>query len=203
MLRSYFVCVLLGSILMLSGCGSKQAPSTPTGVAATAAATITLSWNASSGASSYVVYRGTQAGIINKTLLASGISSTTYTDSSAILGTTYYYQVTALNSDGQSSPSDEVTATITNFTLTASQSSTTQNILIWPLVSNASSYTVYRYTVSTPYDSSNTPLASGITTNGYYDAAAISGTTYYYRVVALDSNSNALSVSTEASVTTE
>ncbi len=208
MLRSFFVCVLLSSLLILAGCGSNQTPSTPTGVTATATAVLTLSWNASPGASSYVIYRSTTSGTITgKTLLASGVSTTSFIDTSAVLNTPYYYQVTAFSSNGQSTPSVEVSATITPISLTVAKDSTTatlQNNLSWDAVPSAASYSIYRSTVSTPYYGSKLILSttSPITTNSYNDndTSLVAGTTYYYQVVALDANSAVLKVSSEASV---
>jgi len=78
-------------------------PSTPTGLTATGTTTssISLSWNAVSGATSYKVYRSTSlTGTYSQ--IASGLTSTTYTDSGLTPGITYYYKVTAVNSAGES-----------------------------------------------------------------------------------------------------
>jgi hypothetical protein len=70
---------------------------------------VTLSWGAVSGATSYSVYRGTSAG--GETLYQSGLSTTTYSDTGVTNGTTYFYQVSAVNAGGQSPRSAEVSAT--------------------------------------------------------------------------------------------
>jgi len=78
-------------------------PPPPTGVSAsdgTYTDKVRVTWNASSGATSYKVYRSTSSGG-SKTYLGS-TSSTTYDDTSASVGTTYYYWVKALNSYGES-----------------------------------------------------------------------------------------------------
>ena len=85
-------------------------PAAPSNLAATAGnGQVTLSWTGSSGATSYNVYRGTTSG--QETLLHSGVSGTSYTDSTAANGTTYFYEVTAVNSVGESGKSNEVSAT--------------------------------------------------------------------------------------------
>ena len=85
-------------------------PAAPTNLAATAGnAQIALSWTASTGAASYNLYRGTAAGA--ETLLKSGLTATSYTDTGLTNGTTYFYQVAAVNSAGTSGKSNEASAT--------------------------------------------------------------------------------------------
>jgi hypothetical protein len=85
-------------------------PSAPTGLTAVAGVgQVSLSWNAVSGATSYDLYRGTRSG--GETLVQSGITSTQFTDSGLSVGTTYYYQVSAVGSGGQGSRSGEASAT--------------------------------------------------------------------------------------------
>jgi fibronectin type 3 domain-containing protein len=89
-------------------------PSAPTGLGATAGnAQVTLSWTASSGATSYNVYRGTTANGESTTAIATGITTTSYTNTGLTNGTTYYYKVTASNSAGTSGYSNEASATPT------------------------------------------------------------------------------------------
>jgi hypothetical protein len=83
--------------------------SAPTGLTATAGnAQVSLTWNASSGATSYNVYSATTNGgpyteITNVTTLS-------YTNTGLSNGTTYYYVVTAVNSSGQSGDSNQASA---------------------------------------------------------------------------------------------
>jgi hypothetical protein len=69
-----------------------------------------LSWSASSGATSYNVYRGTTAGGESGTPIATGITTTSYTNTGLSNGTTYYYTVKAVNGSGTSSASYEANA---------------------------------------------------------------------------------------------
>ncbi len=67
--------------------------------------TIALSWGSVSGAGSYNVYRATISGGQGTTPLASGLSTTSYTDNAVTNGTTYYYIVRAVaGTPGPASP---------------------------------------------------------------------------------------------------
>jgi len=74
---------------------------------------VSLRWQPSFGAASYTVKRATSSGGAYSTL-ASGISASSYTDTSVANGTTYYYIVTATNSAGTSGNSPEDSATPLN-----------------------------------------------------------------------------------------
>jgi hypothetical protein len=85
-------------------------PAVPSGLTASAGnAQVSLSWAPSAGAASYDIYRGTSSG--GATLLASGIATTSYTSTALTNGTTYYYEVSAVNAGGQSALSSQVSAT--------------------------------------------------------------------------------------------
>jgi len=80
------------------------APAAPTLL--TAPSQVALSWHSSASATSYNVYRATSSG--SETQLKSGVADSQYTDTSIANGTTYFYQVTAVNAAGESSRSSEV-----------------------------------------------------------------------------------------------
>ena len=83
----------------------------PTGLTATAGISqVTLAWTASSGATSYNVYRGATAGGESATPLVTGIAGTSYTDTGLTNGTPYYYAVAAVNAGGTSPLSAEAFA---------------------------------------------------------------------------------------------
>jgi fibronectin type 3 domain-containing protein len=85
-------------------------PAIPLGLAATAGnAQVSLTWSASSGASSYHVKRATTSG--GPYTQVGAPTSTSYTDSSLTNGTTYYYVVSALDSSGESTNSAQAFAT--------------------------------------------------------------------------------------------
>jgi hypothetical protein len=121
------VCVLLGLVVFLSGCGgggsslggnnggggggnnNGTVPGAPTSLMATAGnQQVALSWTASSGATSYHVKRGTTTGGPYTQIAAP--TSASYTDTTVANGTTYYYVVSALNSVGESANSNEASA---------------------------------------------------------------------------------------------
>jgi len=85
---------------------------TPTGLTATTGNTqVTLSWNASSGATSYNVKSSTTNGGPYVTIASP--TTTSYTNTSLVNGTTYYYVVSATNSACESANSAQVSATPT------------------------------------------------------------------------------------------
>lgn len=87
-------------------------PQPPTNLTASAGnAQVLLNWTASSGATSYNIYRGTSPGGEGHTPLVKGFTGTSYTDASVTNSTTYYYVVTAVNGAGDSQDSNEAFAT--------------------------------------------------------------------------------------------
>jgi len=95
--------------LYVGGYGGLSIPATPTGLDAAAGnGQVSLSWNASAGAAGYNIKRSTTSG--GEATVAS-VSGTLYTGSGLANGTTYYYEVSATNSAGESLNSAEVSAT--------------------------------------------------------------------------------------------
>ncbi|MDP9172954.1 MAG: fibronectin type III domain-containing protein [Planctomycetota bacterium] len=72
----------------------------------------TLNWAPSVGAVTYNIYRGTASGGEGSTAYKTGVSSTSFVDSSVNSGTTYFYEVTSVNSNGESGPSNEATTQV-------------------------------------------------------------------------------------------
>ena len=83
-----------------------------TGLVATpGAGQVSLSWQAVAGATSYNIYRTAESGYESAAPSVTGITGTSYTDTGLNDGTTYYYQVVAVNSSGPSGFSPEAHAT--------------------------------------------------------------------------------------------
>ena len=89
-----------------------SASAAPTNLTATAGnQQASLTWTASSGATSYNVKRGTASGGPYTTV--GSPAGTTYADTSLTNGTAYYYVVTAVDATGESGNSNQATATPT------------------------------------------------------------------------------------------
>ena len=74
---------------------------------------VNLSWTAGSGATSYNLYRAAESGGEPTNPVVTGIIGTSYTDTNLNSGTTYYYQVVAVNGSGPTGYSPEAHATTT------------------------------------------------------------------------------------------
>ena len=181
-------------------------PLSPTGVSAKAYSSyIKITWNTASGAERYQVYRSTSA-YGSYAPIGSKTSSTYYNDYEASEGTTYYYQVTAINSAGESNKSSYASAKIeqqvskpsTPTGLRASASSSCIE-LSWNSVSNADSYIIYRGT-----SSYNCSYLETVDYTSYTDCNVSEGKTYYYTVSAKNSageSSKSSAVSAEIKAT--
>ena len=186
-------------------------PGAPTGLAAAPGNTqVALSWtappsNGGSAITSYNVYEGTSSG--GETLLQStGSSATTFTATGLTNGTQYYFEVTAVNGVGEGPVSTEASATPatvpaapTALTATASD---TQVALTWTAPTNnggepVTSYNIYQGTSS----GGETLLQNTASTATTFTSTGLTnGTTYYFKVTAVNSVGESLS-SNEVSAT--
>jgi fibronectin type 3 domain-containing protein len=176
-------------------------PQAPAGLTATPGnAQVSLSWNPSSGATSYNVKRSTVPGG-PYTIVGSPVG-TSFTDSGLTNGTTYDYVVSAVNASGESGNSTEVSATPQGVVpapptrLTASPNRPGRLSLHWTqsvtpgVIQNG----IYRRTQSGTYPASPTIIPAN---TAYQDDGLIRGTTYCYVVTAI-SGAGASAVSNES-----
>ncbi len=102
-----------------SGSSCSAVPTAPTGVTATAVSSsqINLSWTASTAPAgctiTYSVFRSTTNGFTpsSSNQIASGVSSTSFSDTGLAASTTYYYAVEAVDQAGSSGESNQPQAT--------------------------------------------------------------------------------------------
>jgi len=159
-------------------------PGTPAAVPG--ANQVTLTWFAVPGATGYYVLRSTTSGTgYARLTTASPITTTSYTDTTAIDGTTYYYVVEAYNSSGASGNSPQVSATPSIPAPMGLAATVNTNVvtLSWNAVVGVTGYEVLRGTVNGgPYASEVGSVSAPATTLN--DTTAIPGTPYYYVVQA-------------------
>ena len=147
---------------------------------------VTLNWNALPAAASYSVLRsGTSNGTY--TAVASGLTGTTHVDTTAQNGNTYFYRVTAaLTAGGESGLSEAVSAITAPAppTLSATLFASTVLRLSW----TSNDPTVSQYFLESSTDGVNFALLTPLPSNqpSYNDTGLALGSTYYYRVQALN-----------------
>jgi hypothetical protein len=181
-------------------------PAAPTGVTATASgqSTINLSWTASTGATSYTIFRSTTSG---GPYTQVGTSTTTsFSNTGLNCNTTYFYVVTASNGTCASGNSAQASATTATCTctppaaptgVTATANGQTAANVSWTASTGATSYTIFRSTTSGgPYTQVGTS-----TTTSFADSGLTCNTTYFY-VVTASNGSCASGNSAQASTTT-
>jgi hypothetical protein len=171
-----------------------------TAIAATTATStspsVSLEWNSVSDAVGYFVYRSSRSGGPYTKLNSTSVSVAKYVDSAVALGETYYYVVTALNSeDEQSSYSNQAEASIPD-SGTAQSAPLPSIDLRWNGASQAVGYYVYRATNSGgPYTKLN---SAAVAAESFVDSAVSAGETYYYVVTALNPENEQSSYSNQA-----
>jgi beta-galactosidase len=128
-------------------------PSAPTGLAASAvsASVITLNWTAATAPAncsvgSYNVYGSATSGFTpsSSSLLASGVTGTSYSNTGLTASSTYYYLVEAVDTDGASAASNHASAT----TAAAPTTGTAPAISIQPASQSVTIGTTATFTVT-------------------------------------------------------
>ena len=144
-----------------------------------------LKWNAVDGATKYEVYRATSKnGTYTKMYTT---TSTSYTNSTAVPGTTYYYKVKAIC--GKSSYGNSAYSVVKSITCDCARPTVTvkcnentgKPVLSWKAVDGASKYYIYRST-----DGGKTyKYWDSTSKTSYTNSGAEAGKTYYYMVKAV------------------
>ena len=147
----------------------------------------TLTWHPTANATSYQVYRSTKQS--SGYSLIGIVSSTTFTDTSALTELkTYYYKVRAIDEYDLTSAFSSVFS-VMSYGIGKIESISVEQVdgmpfLNWSNAQNAAYYQVYRSTKS----SSGFKLVGIVYDNSFFDTAAlVNGKTYYYKVRAVDS----------------
>ena len=119
------------------------------------------------------------------------IAATNFTDTSVVIGISYYYVVFAINNSGISDYSSEVVVAVMPLTAPANSAAKSGNKAVWlkwDASIAATSYHVWRAVTSGgPYQ-----LAASVTTTFYEDPGLTNGIPYYYVVSAVDAKSESL-----------
>jgi probable HAF family extracellular repeat protein len=179
-------------------------PPAPTGLTAAAGdQRVTVSWNASDGATYYNLWRATTPGgpythhVVN-------FDGTQWTDSDLANGTTYYYVVTAGNTGGVSPNSSEVSATPIGPpppaapTALAAAGGKKKVSLTWKQSTSAgvTQNRIYRSTTSGGGYTLRATISAG---QSFSDTGLSNRVTYYYRVTAVNSSGKESTYSNQAS----
>ena len=151
---------------------------------------VRLTWAKIEGAKSYKIYRSTAQN--GKYTLMKTVTGTTYTNANAKAGTKYYYKVIAVheNSNANSAYSAVVSrmADLARPVITVKRNNAGKPRISWEKVEGAVKYEVYRSS-----NAKNGPYSRIATTQNLYlvNKNAKAGVTYYYKVIAVHSNTNA------------
>lgn len=146
---------------------------------------VQVTWNKVKDAAGYRVYRKVEGGSWEKLKLVSD-TITSYTDSTVVPGTKYYYTVRGYCKPagkalwGSYKTSKAITTKTAAPTLVSAKSTSYNKIKItWKSVDGANGYRVYRKTAGGSWKTLKNVSAA---TTSYTDTKATTGTTYYYTV---------------------
>ena len=176
----------------------------------------TLSWispsnSGSSPVTNYRIYRSTTSG--TETFLAQIGNVTTFVDSGLTTGKTYFYKVTAVNGAGESAQSNEASAMLVVLATTptaplglvASAQSASQIELSWQPPSSDGNSTIVGYVVERSVNSGTTWSVlvqdTGSNATTFSDTGLASGTTYSYRVSAINGEGTGIPSNTSSATT--
>ena len=140
------------------------------------------------GAASYNVYRTTTSGSGYELQNNTPITNNYYDDTNVQYGVTYYYEVSAVDDDGnESARSSELAANPYLAPPVVSGNADDQQVeLSWTPIPGAVTYNVLRYD-GVDFNQINT---SPITGTNFTDTGLTNSTTYSYEVAAVDADGN-------------
>lgn len=155
-------------------------------------AKIRISWSAVSRATGYQIYRSTteNGGYSRIATITSG-KTVVYDDAPPKANTTYYYKVRSVNKNNGKTGYSEFSAPVSGKSLAVPKlSNIIKNAdgslkISWNKISGATKYRIYRRVGSSGKYTKLAEVKSSIRI--YNDTDVISGTTYYYKVIAYNS----------------
>src|SRR5262249_50683057 len=121
-----------------------------------------------------------------------GVTTLTVTNTGLTNGTMYFFRVAAVNGNGVSDKSNEASAkpappppppVPTGLNATPGDK---QIVLTWSASAGATSYNVYRGTAAN--GEATTPIMTSITTATFTNTGLTNGTTYFFKVAAVNAN---------------
>jgi hypothetical protein len=204
--------------IYFAGSAPASAPNAPSGLSATAISTsqINLTWTLNStNQTNVIVERDVTSAFSTITSFSLSATATSFSDVNLQAATTYYYRVKAINTAGNSPYSNISNAATQTLQppnapsgLAATAISTSQINLTWTLNSTNQTNVIVERDVTSAF-STITSFSLSATATSFNDVNLQAGTTYYYRVKAINtvgsspySNVSNATTSTVSAVTT-
>jgi fibronectin type 3 domain-containing protein len=181
-------CAAASSLLFCTAPSTAPGPSIPPAPISVSAMGVSMSaiqvtWVRILNATSYRVFKSTSE--TGAFAVVDTVTSNTYYDTGLVPGSVFYYKVSALNDLGESEQSAAVLATTAvPGKVSARFVSPASIIVTWTLVTEATSYNVYRDTS----DTGTFSFSRTLTTDTLVDSGLAAGIRYYYRIRAVNNS---------------